>query len=161
LSPSDGIGDAGLFELRHPDRVEAVLEVIANGAFDLLLLENSSGTNSGEGTAELVDRLFRFSPCDAMILDPGASIATGKSRLLLPIGERGIVPALRFAAELVRKKGTVVPLLVGSEFGADSRAVARKELELKIRESGIALPEKFVPDVIVAKTVMEGLAREG
>lgn len=53
----------------------------------------------------------------------------------------------------------MVPLLVGPEFGSDSRAVARKELELKLREADIAKSDKFVPEVIVAEKTMTGLAR--
>lgn len=55
--------------------------------------------------------------------------------------------SLAFALDLAHQGGTVVPLLVGPAFGTDAWATARKELELKLREIGIGMSDKFAPDV--------------
>lgn len=154
-----GLGHCPLLELHHPDPVTAIIETLENQPFDLLI-SGTAGRLEETGDVEAVgERLFRFGPCETLLIDPGRSVALEKSRILVPLGSSQIKPTLKFSLELVRRGGTVVPFLVGPEFGADSRAVARKELELKLREADIPKSDKFVPEVIVAEKTMSGLAR--
>lgn len=148
-----------LFELRHPDPTAATLEVLEAGQFELLVINAESRVSEGDDIETFAERLFRFAPCASLLVDPGEPVPIEKSRVLVPMGSSMIKPSLEFALTLVRQGGTVVPLLVGPEYGVDSRATARKELELKIREVGMAMSDKFSPDVIVAPNTMQGLAR--
>ncbi|MFH1984253.1 MAG: DUF389 domain-containing protein [Pseudomonadota bacterium] len=155
-----GAGGVELLSLRSPDRVAAVLEAIAGRTVDLVVLEHDGRAPADVAPdAELVDRLFRFAPCDALLLDPAAGHGHGIQRVLVPMDTSLVASALAFAVKISEKPVPVVPLLVGHEFGADSRVIARKELEQKLRGVGIPVSDRFVPDVMVAKKPLEGLVR--
>ncbi len=148
-----------LLELRHPAPVTAVLEAVEDRAFDLMIIGADSRTGEDEKDESFAERLFRFAPCETLLVDPGDPGPIEETRVLVPMGSSMIKPTLAFALNMVRQGGTVVPLLVGPAFGADARVTARKELELKLREVGMAMSDKFAPDVIVAANTMQGLVR--
>lgn len=160
LNASDGDPkDAVIAYLWHPDPVTAVLETLETNAFDFLIIGTEGRMGDGTGDASFAERLFRFAPCETLLVDPAPSGPIEKRRILVPMGSSMRESSLSFALDLAQQGGTVVPLLVGPAFGADARATARKELELKLREIGMGMSDKFVPDVVVAPDTMQGLVR--
>lgn len=156
---ASGIKDHNLAYLRNPEPVAAVLETLEARSFDFLIIGAGSRVGENDPTESFAERLFRFSPCETLLVEPGHAGSLEESRVLVPMGSSMIKPALSFALNLVNRGGKVVPLLVGPAFGADARVTARKELELRLREAGMSMSEKFAPDVIVADNTMQGLVR--
>lgn len=148
-----------MLELRHPDPVTAVLEALEERVFDLLIIKSDSRLDEDAGEESFAERLFRFAPCESLLVDPGEPGPVEKSRVIVPMGISMVKPTLALALNLVRQGGTVVPLLVGPAFGADARVTARKELEFKLREVGMDMSPQLAPDVIVAPNTMQGLVR--
>ncbi|WP_054699967.1 hypothetical protein [Desulfosarcina cetonica] len=155
----DGLQDVDIAYLRDPDPVASVLKTIDAHAFDCLIIGTEGRIGETYQDASFAERLFRFAPCETLLIDAVPSGSIEKRRILVPMGASMTKDSLSFALDLAHQGGTVVPLLVGPAFGTDARATARKELELKLREIGIDISDKFAPDVIVAANTMQGLVR--
>lgn len=148
-----------LMMLKSPDPVTAALKAVDRLDADLLILESDWQAKVTGTVPEVNDRLFRFAGCDTLLLDPPSHPDTAIERVLVPMATSMVANALRFTSHICEKSIPIVPLLVGSEFGADSRVIARRELQARLKESDIGLSDRFLPDVIVAGKPIEGLVR--
>ena len=154
-----GAKGVDLSMLKNPDPVAALLSSIDGVRPGLLVLEARGRPEAAASAPDVVDRLFRFAPCDTLLLDPSPSSDYRVKRVLIPMATSMVDSALRFALRLSHQTVPIIPLLVGHDFGADSRVIARRELQLKLKEADIAASDRLIPDVIVAQKPMEGLVR--
>ena len=148
-----------LWELRHPDIAGAILIEIEKHKIDLLVLETDSRQGPGDSETHLGNRMLRFAPTDVMLIDPGEEDGEEIERIIVPIESSFAPNVLKVAPGLVSQNGVVVPLMVGPEFGSDSRAVARRELNKKLQDMEITDTRKFVPEVAIANRRLEGIVK--
>jgi len=154
-----GLPKAELWELRHPDITGAILSEIEKHKIDLLVLETDGRQGSGDPETHLGNRMLRFAPTNIMLIDPGEEDGEEIERIIVPIESSFAPNVLKVAPGLVSQNGVVVPLMVGPEFGSDSRAVARRELNKKLQDMEITDTRKFVPEVAIANRRLEGIAK--
>jgi uncharacterized hydrophobic protein (TIGR00271 family) len=140
---------------RQGDLARAVLAEVAGGDVSLLILGYDGAVEGTSVRNRLSDRLLRFAPCEVLVLDPGDCGDDAGQRVLVPVHGR----YWRFAlsrAEEVAGEGGVVALRIATGFGPDAAAIARKELELEIREADSAAEETLQPEVNIARDVFAG-----
>jgi len=154
-----GLSKVEIWELRHPDRAGAILSEIEKHKIDLLVLETDGRKGPGDPETHLGNRMLRFAPTNVMLIDPGEEDGEEVERIIVPIESSFAPDVLKVASGLVSQNGVVVPLMVGPEFGSDSRAVARRELNQKLQEMETTESREFVPEVAVANRLLEGIAK--
>ena len=140
--------EAHLFIMRHPDPTQTIIREIQKREIDFLCAAMDSTQPKDSPVNRLARRLLRFAPCEMILLDPGDGDGTSYQRIMLPMDWGLDAFTLRTALDLGQKLDcTIKPLEVGSYFGADSQAVAKRSLQAKLREAGIE-PSKSIEPVI-------------
>ena len=140
--------EAHLFVMRHPDPAQTIMREIQKREIDFLCAGMDSTQPKDSPVNRLARRLLRFAPCEMILLDPGDGDGTSYQRIMLPMDWGLDAFTLRTALDLGQKLDcTIKPLEVGSYFGADSQAVAKRSLQAKLREAGIE-PSKSIEPVI-------------
>jgi uncharacterized hydrophobic protein (TIGR00271 family) len=154
-----GLSAAELWELKHPDIITAIMDIIEKRRVHLLVV-GADGTHGSKAAGTyLANRMLRFAAVDTILIDPGQENPEELERILVPMVGSLVSPALKTASGMVRQGGIVAPLLVGPEFGSDSRAVARRELDLKLEEIDIGDTQQFTPVVAIADRALDGIAK--
>jgi len=137
-----------LFVTRHPDPARTIMKEIRDRKIEFVCASMDSTQPRDSRINKLGRRLLRFAPCETFLLDPGDGDGTSYQRIMLPMDWALDAFTLRTAADLERKLDcTIKPLEVGSYFGTDSQAVAKRSLESKLQAAGIE-PSKSIEPVI-------------
>ena len=150
-----------LFVMRHPDPSRAIVKEIEDKEIDLLCAAMDSTQVKDSLSNRLGRRLLRFAPCETFLLDPGDGDGTRYERIMLPMDWALDAYTLRTAVDLGKKLGcTVKALEVGSYFGTDSQAVAKRSLESKLQEAGIEPFESIEPTITLIGRKWKGIVHK-
>ena len=133
-----------LFVMRHPDPAQALIKEIEDKEIDFLCAAMDSTQPKDAPGNRLGRWLLRFAPCAVFLLGPGDGDATRYERIMLPMDWAVDAFTLRTAVDFGKKLGcTIKALEVGSYFGTDSQAVAKRSLESKLQQAGIEPSESI------------------
>ena len=153
---------AELWELRHPDLIEAIIHESYSQSVDLLIAGLDGLLDREDQETWLAQRLLRFATMDTLLIDPGPKPPDDSGRILIPVETTFLPDTLMLARYIAGSNDTVSPLLVGPDLGADSRVVALKELEQKLQNVKFGDSPKssgFSPDVVIANRPMDGIVK--
>ena len=96
-----------------------------------------------------------------ILLDPGDGDGTSYQRIMLPMDWGLNAFTLRTALDLGQKLDcTIKPLEVGSYFGIDSQAVAKRSLQAKLREAGIEPSKSIEPAITLIGQKWKGIVNK-
>ena len=154
--------DVELMEIRHVDPVQSVLQAIERKKITQLIVGGSGLASERSERWRVADRLFRFAPCDTVIIDSGETDGKTCRRVLIPFAGRLRKHVLRVGSGLSQNEGTTaLPFLVGSYLGEDSEEVAMRELKLELKSMDIEISESIEPVVDVASKPREAITKKG
>ncbi len=147
-----------LFVMRHPDPARAIIKEIEDKEIDFLCAAMDSTQPKDAPGNRLGRWLLRFAPCKMLLLDPGDGDGTRYERIMLPMDWAVDAFTLRTAVDFGKKLGcTIKALEVGSYFGTDSQAVAKRSLESKLQEAGIEPSESLEPAITLIGQKWKGI----
>ena len=147
-----------LFVTRHPDPAQAIIKEVDDREIDFLCASMDSTQPKDSPVNRLGRRLLRFAPCEMFLLDPGDGDGTSYQRIMLPMDWALDAFALRTAVDLGKKLNCIIkPLGVGSYFGTDSQAVAKRSLESKLQEAGIEPSRSIEPAITLIGRKWKGI----
>lgn len=147
-----------VLSMRDTAPASVILGEIRSRGIDHLIVATNGLWASESAQSQLADHLLRSASCEVVLLDAGDS--EGYRRGAVSMGRIGDGAALRLASNLVGDDGTVVPLLVASEYTVDAEDVGHRELAMHLRDAGVEENEPGVePRVMPAKNHVEGLLR--
>ena len=89
---ASGLKHPNLMELRHPAPVTAILDALEENPADLLVIGVASRKNAAEQADGFAERLFRFAPCQTLLVDSVETDAAEGNRLLVPMGGSMVRP---------------------------------------------------------------------
>jgi hypothetical protein len=150
-----------LFVTRHPDPAQAIIKEVKDREIDFLCASMDSTQPKDSRVNRLGRRLLCFAPCKMFLLDPGDGDGTSYQRIMLPMDWALDAFTLRTAVDFGQKLDcTIKPLEVGSYFGTDSQAVARRSLESKLQEAGIEESRSIEPAITLIGRKWKGIVRK-
>jgi uncharacterized hydrophobic protein (TIGR00271 family) len=150
-----------LFVTRHPDPAQAINKEIQDRKVDFLCASMDSTQPKDSRVNRLGRWLLRFAPCEMFLLDPGDGDGTSYQRIMLPMDWALDAFTLRTAVDFGRRLNcTIKPLEVGSYFGTDSQAVARRSLESKLQEAGIEESRSIEPAITLIGRKWKGIVHK-
>lgn len=151
-----------LLEIEHDDPVQTIMRFVEDNAVQNLIVGGNVLASERSERWRVMDRLYRFAPCGAIVIDAGQSDPRECNRILLPLTGRSREPALHFTQKMAEMEDAVLqPFLVGSYIGADSENVAMRELELELSHAGIEAGERVQPKVDVSAKPAEAIVHQG
>jgi hypothetical protein len=150
-----------LFVMRHPDPAQAIMKEIEDKEIDFLCAAMDSTQPKDSPGNRLGRRLLRFAPCKMFLLDPGDGDGTRYERIMLPMDWALDAFTLRTAVDFGKKLGcTIKALEVGSYFGTDSQAVAKRSLESKLKEAGVESSQSIEPTITLVGRKWKGIVHK-
>lgn len=154
------VPNAELWYLRDPHPSAALVKEAENRKVELLLVAAPAAPTRHPLASDIAGKMLRDFPSDTFVLDPAAEAGEEIGRIVVPMGGRMVAEVLKTAAAIAGRSGAIVPLLVGPQFGTDSRAVTRRELEAKLRDLPPEVRKSdLIPEVVVAEKALSGIAR--
>ncbi len=105
-------------------------------------------------------KLLRDSPCDVILLDPGAGDRKSIERIVVPMDLAASGHVIRHIVKLGHGTGVIVPLHIFQDFGGDSQKIAARELDLQLKEIGLQEGSSWVrPQVVMADGFHQGIVQ--
>jgi uncharacterized hydrophobic protein (TIGR00271 family) len=153
--------EVNLFVARYPDPAQAVMKEIKDRKIEFVCASMDSTQPKDSPINRLGHRLLRFAPCETFLLDPGDGDGMSYERIMLPMDWALDGFTLRTAVNLGKKLDcTIKPLEVGSYFGTDSQAVAKRSLESKLQEAGIEPSKSIEPAISLVGRKWKGIVHK-
>ncbi|MGW8208662.1 MAG: TIGR00341 family protein [Syntrophobacteria bacterium] len=150
-----------LFVTRHPDPAQAIIKEIQDRKVDFLCASMDSTQPKDSRVNKLGRWLLRFARCEMFLLDPGDGEGTSYQRIMLPMDWALDAFTLHTAVDLGQKLDCIIkPLEVGSYFGTDSQAVAKRSLESKLKEAGIEPSKSIEPAITLIGRKWKGIVHK-
>jgi uncharacterized hydrophobic protein (TIGR00271 family) len=154
-------GEVSIFVMRHPDPAQAVMEEIKEKKIEFVCASMDSTQPKNSPGNKLGRRLLRFAPCGSFLLDPGDGDGTRYERIMLPMDWAVDAYTLRKAVDFGEKSGcTIKALEVGSYFGTDSQAVAKRSLESKLKHAGVESSQSIEPTITLIGRKWKGIVHK-
>jgi uncharacterized hydrophobic protein (TIGR00271 family) len=153
--------EISLFVTRNPDPAQTIIKEIKDRDIDFLCAGMDSTQPRDSRVNRLGRQLLRFAPCKMFLLDPGDGDGTAYQRIMLPMDWALDSFTLRTAVDFGQKLNcTIKPLEVGSYFGSDSQAVAKRSLESKLQEAGIEPSKSIEPAISLVGRKWKGIVHK-
>jgi uncharacterized hydrophobic protein (TIGR00271 family) len=153
--------EISLFVTRHPDPAQAIMKEIESRKIEFVCASMDSTQPKDSPINRLGRRLLRFAPCGTFLLDPGDGDGTKYKRIMLPMDWALDRFTLRTAVDFGQKFDcTIKPLEVGSYFGTDSQAVAKRSLESKLQQAGIEPSKSIEPTITLVGRKWKGIVHK-
>lgn len=153
--------EIGGIEVEQNFQCQSIKEIITEinlRAPDLVILGIDGMIPPESLPANLADCLMKKAKYDVLLLDPGESEGLQYNRVVVPMEMRLSNFVLRRLMKNADMDSTIVPLLVAAEFSEDSRELAKRELNLRIQETGVNLSnKKLKPRIVLADSQTEGI----
>jgi uncharacterized hydrophobic protein (TIGR00271 family) len=137
---------------------EAVSALVRKLGINIIYFPVDARLNPSTPYLQFGQRLLQNAPCDVMMLDLGAADREKIKRVIVPMDLATSGHAIRHIIKVSSNEGIIVPLHISPDFGADSRKIADKELDLQLQEIGVRQASANLnPQVVIADGFTEGI----